>query len=211
MFVDMVVSSPEWMRIDDFTEECRNGTEARRRKGRIKIRLGLNAHPSRRKLLYSGAFQMGETKNIRVQIHSIVAREGERAEKARRLAEAVRGLGGYRWVGVYDVGDEMVSIVGYAGQGAPAYPSFSISEGLTGSAIRDKATVVVGDVTKEPRYLTAFGNTLSEIIVPILDPQRGKVIGTIDVESERANAFSSRDQQQLEECARAALPLWSGC
>jgi len=34
------------------------------------------------------------------------------------------------------------------------------------------------------------------------------VIGTIDVESERANAFSPSDQQLLEECARAALPLW---
>jgi GAF domain-containing protein len=154
---------------------------------------------------------MGEPKNIVIQIHSIVAGEGERAEKARRLAEAVRSLGGYRWVGVYDVDDEMVSIIGYSGQGAPAHPRFSTSEGLTGSAIRDQATVVVGDVTKDPRYLTAFGNTLSEIIVPILDPARGMVIGTIDVESERANAFSGRDQQQLEECAQAALPLWSGC
>jgi putative methionine-R-sulfoxide reductase with GAF domain len=105
----------------------------------------------------------------------------------------------------------MVSIIGSSGQELPAYPSFSISKGLTGSAIREKATVVAGDVTKDPRYLTAFGNTLSEIIIPILDPRWGKVIGALDVESERANAFSSRDQQQLEEGAQAALPLWSSC
>jgi putative methionine-R-sulfoxide reductase with GAF domain len=49
---------------------------------------------------------------------------------------------------------------------------------------------------------------LSEIIVPILDRPLGKVMGTIDVESERANAFSASDQHLLEECARAALPLW---
>ena len=28
----------------------------------------------------------------------------DRAEKARRLAELIRKLGEYRWVGVYDVG-----------------------------------------------------------------------------------------------------------
>ena len=54
----------------------------------------------------------------------------------------------------------------------------------------------------------AFGSTLSEIIVPVLDPRSGAVIGTIDVESEHASAVSVRNQQLLEECARTALPLW---
>ena len=112
----------------------------------------------------------------------------------------------------------MVSIIAYSsaahgggassGPGAPAYPTFPVTQGLTGAVIREKATVVVGDVRSEPRYLTAFGNTLSEIIVPIVHPQSGSVIGTIDVESEHANAFSSRDREFLEECARSALPLW---
>jgi len=44
-------------------------------------------------------------------------------------------------------------------------------------------------VRNDPRYLTAFGNTLSEIIIPVLDEKNGAVVGTIDVESERANAF----------------------
>jgi L-methionine (R)-S-oxide reductase len=99
--------------------------------------------------------------------------------------------------------------IAYSGPGAPAYPSFPISKGLTGSAIREQVTVVVDDVRTDPRYLTAFGNTLSEIIVPIFDPLRGEVIGTIDVESERAYAFSAHDRQQLEECAKAVLLLWT--
>jgi putative methionine-R-sulfoxide reductase with GAF domain len=159
---------------------------------------------------------MGEFEDSLVHIHSIVTGGESRPERARKLAEAVRNLRNYRWTGVYDVGCETVSIVAYSsassgaysGPGAPAYPSFPITKGLTGAAIRERATVVVGDVRTDPRYLTAFGNTLSEIIVPILDPQNGSVIGTIDVESENANAFSAGDQQLLEECARAALPLW---
>ena len=101
-----------------------------------------------------------------------------------------------------------MTIIAYSGPGAPAYPTFPITKGLTGAAIREKATVVVGDVRTDPRYLTAFGSTLSEIIVPILDPKNSAVIGTIDVESEKANAFSPQDQLALEECARTALPLW---
>jgi len=151
------------------------------------------------------------------RIRAIVSGSGNRTERAKQLAEVVRSLGNYRWTGVYEVGSELVSIVAYSsargsgtssGPGAPAYPTFPISDGLTGAVIRERATVVVGDVRTDPRYLTAFGSTLSEIIVPILHPQSGLVIGTIDVESEQANAFPARDQEFLEECARAALPLW---
>lgn len=149
----------------------------------------------------------------------MVAGGGNRTERAKQLAEAVRSLGNYRWTGIYDVGSELVSIVAYSsasagahagdsGPGAPAYPAFPASKGLTGSAIREKATIVVGDVRTDPRYLTAFGNTRSEIIVPILNPLTEAVIGTIDVESEQPNAFSPGDQHLLEECARAALALW---
>ena len=151
---------------------------------------------------------MNRTDEIVKRIRLIVTGKEVRSEKAKQVAEAVRTLGNYRWVGVYDVGSEMVSILAYSGPGAPAYPIFPITQGLTGAAIRAKATVLVGDVQSDPRYLTAFGSTLSEIIVPILDPLRGEVVGTMDVESERANAFSSSEQPLLEECARAALPLW---
>jgi putative methionine-R-sulfoxide reductase with GAF domain len=43
----------------------------------------------------------------------------------------------------------------------------------------------------------------------VIEPRAGTVIGTIDVGSERANAFTDADQETLEECARAALPLWT--
>ena len=121
----------------------------------------------------------------------------------------IRHSRGYRWVGIYDVGPELVSIVAFSGPSAPAYPQFPVTKGLTGSAIREKRTIVVGDVGCDPRYLTAFGNTLSEIIIPVIDETAGAVVGTIDVESERKNAFSAEDQAMLEECARTARPLWS--
>ncbi|MGA8221205.1 MAG: GAF domain-containing protein [Candidatus Acidiferrales bacterium] len=148
------------------------------------------------------------TENILSSISSIVSSSDSRAQKAKRIADTIKEFGHYRWVGVYDVDPELVSAIAWSGPAAPAYPVFPVTKGLTASAIREKATVVVGDVSKDPRYLTCQGTTLSEIIVPVPSTRDGNVIGTIDVESEKPNAFADRDRQILEQCARAALPLW---
>jgi L-methionine (R)-S-oxide reductase len=142
------------------------------------------------------------------QIRATAMSGGDRPGRAKRLAELVRKLGGYRWVGVYDVAPESVSILAWSGEGAPAHPSFSSDQGLAGAAIREKRAVIVGDVRSDPRYLAAFASTLSEIVVPVLSPAGGHVIGTVDVESDQANAFSASDRQMIEQCAEAALPLW---
>jgi len=146
--------------------------------------------------------------NVFESIRFIVSGAENRVEKARKIAEAIRNYGPYRWVGLYDVGRDEVSIIAFSGPSAPACPTFPIGKGLTGSAIKEKKIVVVGDVTKDPRYLTAFGSTKSEIIIPILDSRRGMVVGTVDVESERTDAFSDTDRKALEDCAIAASSLW---
>lgn len=143
-----------------------------------------------------------------VSIASVLQAAGTRIEKARKLADLIRATHNYRWVGVYDVGPELVSIIAYSGPSAPAYPHFPITKGLTGAAIREKKTVVVGDVANDPRYLTAFGTTRSEMIIPVLDEKNAAVVGTIDVESEKRNAFTPEDQLALERIAQGIVPLW---
>jgi putative methionine-R-sulfoxide reductase with GAF domain len=69
--------------------------------------------------------------------------------------------------------------------------------------------VNVGDVSADPRYLTAFGSTRSEIIVPIFNQTRDRVIGTIDVESEEPNAFTKDIEGLLEACAQVIRALWN--
>jgi len=115
-------------------------------------------------------------------IHGIVASSSARVAKAQRIAEAIRVAGDYRWVGLYDVTDTEVAIIAWSGAGPPAYPRFSVAKGLTGHAVSNRCTVVCNDVATDPRYLTAFGSTQSEIIVPIIRPATGVVVGTLDVE-----------------------------
>ena len=101
-----------------------------------------------------------------------------------------------------------MSNIAWSGAGAPEHPTFAITKGLTSRAIKEKRTINVGDVTQDPDYLTALATTQSEIIVPVVDVAHNSVIGTIDVESQLANAFDSVTQNELEECAIVLRRFW---
>lgn len=118
----------------------------------------------------------------------------------------MRTATGHRWVGVYAVEDEHVVNLAWSGPGPPAHPRFPIGAGLTGAAIEERQTVVSNDVANDPRYLTALETTGSEMIVPVLAGDR--VVGTLDVESDRTGAFAADDRAKLERVARELLPLY---
>ena len=140
------------------------------------------------------------------RIEACAAGSEPRAARARKIAGEIRGYRGYRWVGVYDVDDAGVSILGWNGGGAPAYPRFPRTDGLTGRAIARAEIVVVNDVASEPNYLEAFGDTRAEVIVPVVVD--GRVVGTIDVESGERGAFGDADSAFLERSGAAATALW---
>ena len=110
------------------------------------------------------------------QMTSLLEKQLPRAEKAKAIAEAIRASGDYRWTGVYDVDEEkgVVSNIAWSGSGAPQYPVFSITKGLTSRAIATKRTVNVGDVASDADYLTALATTQSEIIIPVLSARGDK-------------------------------------
>jgi putative methionine-R-sulfoxide reductase with GAF domain len=146
--------------------------------------------------------------HLLAEISAVLESDGDRREKAVSVAKVVRSAGDYRWVGIYEVSGEEIAVIGWSGPGEPAYPRFPITQGLSGTVVSSGEAVVVGDVTTDPRYLTAFGSTRSEIIVPVIEPTTRKVVGTIDVESEHKNAFTDADRATLKRCAAAIADLF---
>jgi GAF domain-containing protein len=130
----------------------------------------------------------------------------DRLRLARRAAEWIADVGNYRWVGLYEVTSTEIGMIACTGETPPAFPRFSLDRGLCGAAVAAKAIVNVGDVRTDSRWLTTFGSTRSEIIVPVLESARGRPIGLIDVESDAWNAFSPDDEHFLSACA-GRLPL----
>jgi GAF domain-containing protein len=105
----------------------------------------------------------------------------------------------YHWVGVYMVeGGELV-LKGWDGEQATEHVRIPIGEGICGLAAREDRTVVVDDVSKDPRYLQCFLKTKSEMVVPI---RHGKtVIGEIDIDCEKLAPWNDADKAFLEWCA----------
>ena len=130
------------------------------------------------------------------------------AEQAVQIAGLVRQAGSYRWVGLYAVTDQEITAIGWSGPGAPAHPRFPVTRAQR-AAVASRRAVVVNDVTADRRYLTAFASTLSEAIVPVVDPDMGTVVGTLDVESAERDAFTDADRQALVGCAAALWGLFA--
>ena len=113
----------------------------------------------------------------------------------------------YTWVGIYLLeGDELV-LGPYRGKPSP-HTRIALGRGICGAAATEKATIVVDDVNADPRYLACSIETKSEIVVPIMDGER--VLGEIDIDSDRPAAFGEADRQLLEAvAARLARRLTS--
>jgi L-methionine (R)-S-oxide reductase len=121
-------------------------------------------------------------------------------KRLKHLVEMIRAARDYDWVGIYKVAKKEFVILTETGDCPPAYPRFPITQGLCGAALESGKSVVVGDVRKDPRYLPTFHTTRSEIIVPMINEHK-HIVGMIDAESDKLNAFGDDDQKFLERAA----------
>ena len=74
-----------------------------------------------------------------------------------------------------------------------------VGEGITGWVARTGKPARVGDVTRDARYVAARRGVKSELAVPL--EVNGEVRGVLNVDSDRADAFSADDQELLQELA----------
>jgi len=77
-----------------------------------------------------------------------------------------------------------------------------VGEGILGLVIAAAEPMNIQDVRREPRYIDARARTRSELAVPMISA--GKVIGCINLESNKAAAFSQEDVNLLETYATQA-------
>jgi len=111
----------------------------------------------------------------------------------------------FNWVGIYMRQGEELVLTAWGGPEATQHVRIPVGQGICGLAARTGETVIVGDVNADPRYLACFPQTRSEIVVPIYAGDN--VIGEIDIDSDKANAFTDEDRQLLEGVARLLVDL----
>lgn len=117
--------------------------------------------------------------------------------RMKQLVEMIRTARDYRWVAVYKIVKDEFVIIADTGNEPPAYRRFPIKQGLCGAALDSGKPIIVGDVHKDVRYLPAFHTTRSEIIVPMRN-EHSHILGMLDADSDKLNAFGEEDRQFLE-------------
>jgi sigma-B regulation protein RsbU (phosphoserine phosphatase) len=73
--------------------------------------------------------------------------------------------------------------------------SLTLGEGITGLAAARREPVLVGDVRSDPRYVNSVDAVRTELAVPMT--ARGKLVGVIDLQSTRLNAYNEYDRALL--------------
>ncbi|MGH9905805.1 MAG: GAF domain-containing protein, partial [Pyrinomonadaceae bacterium] len=70
-----------------------------------------------------------------------------------------------------------------------------LGEGIIGHVALTREPVISPDVRKDPLYINARNETLSEMVAPIIS--NDEVIGVFDLESDELNAYADDDLQVL--------------
>ena len=81
-----------------------------------------------------------------------------------------------------------------------------IGEGIVGLAARDRETYRIGDVTQEPWsniHIPFIANIRSELATPLADGEA--LLGDLNVEDPRVDAFDEEDTRRLEDLAVRAV------
>lgn len=109
----------------------------------------------------------------------------------------------YNWVGFYlmEPGAQppMLALGAFEGAMTP-HTRIPLDQGICGAAASSGRTVVVDDVSKDPRYLACSLETKSEIVVPLF--VHGKIVGELDIDSHFPAAFTAEHQSLVQHCAK---------
>ena len=129
---------------------------------------------------------------------AVLAERDPRRAMEQAVAILKRDVPTYTWVGIYLLeGNELV-LGPFLGKPSP-HTRIPLGRGICGAAATGKATIVVDDVNADPRYLACSIETKSEIVVPIMSGDR--VLGEIDIDSDRPAAFGPDDRTLIEAVA----------
>ena len=133
-------------------------------------------------------------------VDRILNRESEADEVLRKTVEVLHDrFEHYSWVGIYLVEGADLVLGPWKGPQATDHVRISVGQGICGAAAASGHTEIVDDVNADARYLSCFPSTRSEIVVPI--SYRGRVVGEIDIDSDKPAAFASEDRRFLERVA----------
>jgi GAF domain-containing protein len=88
-------------------------------------------------------------------------------------------------------------------QGRPACLRIAVGKGVCGSAVAQRASILVPDVHEFPGHIACDAASRSELVVPLI--KDGEILGVLDLDSPRAGRFLEQDRLGCEALVRVLV------
>ena len=133
-----------------------------------------------------------------LEVSDVMATSLDLDTTLRRVAEVVRKVIDYEIFAILLLNEKTQELrfrfqVGYPPEFAER-ARIKVGVGVTGLAAQLRQTILINDVTQDPRYVSAVPNVRSELAVPLTTKNR--VIGVIDLEA-RDPGYSTEEHSRL--------------
>ncbi|CAL8109177.1 unnamed protein product [Orchesella dallaii] len=110
------------------------------------------------------------------------------------------------WAGFYLTAKDNASLLRLGPfQGKVACTEIKFGRGVCGAAASTGKTQVVPNVHDFPGHIACDSSSVSEIVVPIVSPASGRVLGVLDIDDEGPEAFGEADKAGLETVVQILL------
>jgi L-methionine (R)-S-oxide reductase len=105
------------------------------------------------------------------------------------------------WVGFYLAHEDELILGPFHGK--PACIRIPFGKGVCGKAAKDQQTQRVKNVHEFPDHIACDGDTLSELVIPIIIDTR--VVGVLDIDSPVLDRFNETTQHELEQLVKLII------
>ena len=153
-------------------------------------------------------FRLGQLNLVR-EVSAQIATVLQTDELARRVTQLIQKTFHYYYVAIFTLKPGAThlrfrSSAGTSRKGGKQVPlafDVALGQGLVGEAAASGERILAADVRKDVRYryLPTLAETRSELVIPL--KLEGRVLGVLDVQSDRLNAFHPNDSLLLEALA----------
>ena len=133
-------------------------------------------------------------KSLLPQIESLIEPEKDFIANLANICAVLKERLGFFWVGFYLTKQEELVLGPF--QGPLACTRIKIGQGVCGKSAQNKETFIVDDVHKFDGHIACNANSKSEIVIPLIDAEKTKLI--LDCDSDVLNNFDELDQKYLE-------------
>ena len=133
------------------------------------------------------------------QLAALIEVETDLTANLANISAALKETFNWWWVGFYWVKNGELVLSPF--QGPIACTRIKFGKGVSGTAWKEERSLLVPDVNTFSGHIACSSSSVSEVVVPIFDKEN-KVVGVLDVDSERYDVLDETDVFYLEKISQ---------